>query len=162
MSSLLQARSLQELNIAAHGVGDEYACALAAALPGLPHLESIDAADNRMGDVGARALIEAARALPRLVKVRSRERCDGTERPPTGSRRNLPRCSRRARPLPRSRHALDLSRSREDAAVSPEGVGGGETTTKKERGRVRVALDLALLELPSRVRSVGGVTTKRR
>jgi hypothetical protein len=60
---------LQELDLRAHSLSDNYGGALATALPLLPHVRALRLRDNRLTDAALVPIVAAARKIPGLKRL---------------------------------------------------------------------------------------------
>ena len=59
----------KQLNLQHHGMGDQMGVLLAESIQGLPHIQSINIADNMLTDVGMGPIILAAVGIPGLLEL---------------------------------------------------------------------------------------------
>jgi hypothetical protein len=68
-SLILRKNMSKQLNLQHHGMGDQMGVLLAESIQGLPHIQSINIADNMLTDVGMGPIILAAVGIPGLLEL---------------------------------------------------------------------------------------------
>jgi hypothetical protein len=68
-SLVLRKNMSKALNLQHHGMGDQMGRLLAESIQGLPHIQSINIADNMLTDVGMGPIILAAVGIPGLLEL---------------------------------------------------------------------------------------------
>jgi hypothetical protein len=68
-SLMLRKAMSKQLNLQHHGMGDEMGKILADCIQGLPHIQSINIADNMLTDIGMGPIILAAVGIPSLLEL---------------------------------------------------------------------------------------------
>lgn len=68
-SLVLRKNMSKQLNLQHHGMGDQMGVLLAESIQGLPHIQSINIADNMLTDVGMGPIIMAAVGIPGLLEL---------------------------------------------------------------------------------------------
>ena len=68
-SLVLRKNMSKQLNLQHHGMGDQMGRLLAESIQGLPHIQSINIADNMLTDIGMGPIILAAVGIPGLLEL---------------------------------------------------------------------------------------------
>jgi hypothetical protein len=68
-SLVLRKNMSKQLNLQHHGMGDQMGKLLAESIQGLPHIQSINIADNMLTDIGMGPIILAAVGIPGLLEL---------------------------------------------------------------------------------------------